>query len=679
MLDITHLNLMPQIPEQSTNPHLATMFNGVKIGNTTFLGTFTDGQEMILSAYAYLHPNSPFKGNTDVFNRLFFLIDTGLTNWHNNIKLNDMGYGMEACIAYLLLLVYEPQSIPADRPAIWDDGIDKNNAAILAEKPNVYENHIVGDLWLNGDLREAIAVYFGSIIVDDAVSYNKVKTTIEGCMLNTLLADGGTHYAGYNTESPSYHGEATMRTWVWYYLLTGLQSVKDYIIATNPYIPMVVVPNGDGYKEWTTSPSWKPYYNRTTLKQEALMKAYISGEPYNYGIGITYGAAHILHGFLYRSDVTVSKSLPTDYFYFDRNSLGVRGLTNNKYGVVSVMRDPSSPLPELNETPFQFQDGMASFVGSFTLNADTPITQHALNAAFHGTAPEIAVKSTPETDWNRGQRWAFLTGKDCKNNDIKSLEVYGFTTKYNVTRQRFVATKWDAYQQWVITKDRVIGMCEIEATTANSTYGLAQRIALVSGRKNACGTRKDIVIIDDNNFEYGDLKVRIHAKNYAGIVDTHTFSIMNIAGDDFSTMIALHDVNSGRDKSTTYYFPKNTKRYALVEVINNERVFSNNVTALSGLATGLDGFEFEEPTLRKITIVHNHTATALDYNGSFTTPYNRFRTLKSWTETLDVIEVVGGIVLPTISIPAFSSVMFINSNIDNDFILGNLYKENIFV
>jgi len=669
------LNLLPDIPEPATNPHIATAFNGVKTGNVTFTKSFAESDEMLLAALAYLHPASPYQNQQPVLDRLTLLLDTVLGGWNNGrMALNDMQFCFHATVSYLMLKQYQPTGIPANRKADWEAGIRKNIDKILSTNINVYTNHIVGAIWLNGDIRLAMGIYFGSLAIDDAVSANIAKTVIEDIMPQTLLPDGATHYVGYQNESPSYHGEAMIRPYAWYYLLTRSQKVNDFICSTKNYIPLMQIPLGEGFKEWSTSPAWKPYYNRTSLKPEALAKAYLSGDGLNYEIG--KGSQSLFLAFLYRSGLT-AKALPDNYHLYDKNSMGPRGRWGN-WGVVGTLRDPSVPAPELTETRFLNMDGVSTLVGAFTLNSNATSTTYPLNAAFQGAAPEVKYAAGKETDWQRGAKWAFLTGKDRSDAQTRTNSVYGLSTRYGVSKTRFNELPWKALQQWVVTPDRVIGMTEMEATASSTVYGLAQRIQLVSGRRNASGTRKTLNTIDANTFEYGDLRLKIISKDYAGTVNTVYHGVMNDALDTLSVMIELHDANSGNDVSQTY--PAGTRRYAFFEVTNKDRSYSSNAVRLT-LATGLEGFEFQESAGRKVRMIHNTTGSAVALNtSSMTSPYTKSRMVKSWDESMltNLSISTGNTTIPYTSIPAYGHVLVINSSIADDHVAGYQTYDSIF-
>ena len=674
LLNAQTLNLLPDIPEPSTNPHLATAFNGVNVGNTTWppANYFKDADEVLLATMAYLHPSSPFKDQQAYLDRALFILDKVLGGWNDgSMPLNEMTFCLHAPVSYLMLKQYKPSAITPLQQANWEAGIRKNIDAIILAAPEIYSDNIVGALWINGDVRLACTVYFGGIALNDTVSVAKAKNVIEVLMPKTLLNDGGTHYVGYQNESPSYHGEALIRMFAWYYIFTKSQAVRDFICATDKYIPLVHVPLGEGFHEWSSSPAWKPYYNRVTLKIDALAKAYLGGDQYNYTIG--QGRQHLYLTFLYRSGLS-GVPLPGNYMLYDKNSMGPRGIYGN-WGVVGTLRDPSKPLPELTETRFLNMDGVNTIVGAFALNTTANATQYPLNAAFQGAAPQVKYSSGTETDWSRGVKWAFLTGKDRNDAQTKSKAIYGLTTNYGVSKSRFVEVGWKSQQQWVVTPDRVIGMTEMESSSTSTSaqrtiYGLAQRIQLVSGRLNASGTKKTLVTVDANTYEYGDLRIKIIEKNYNGTVDAIYHGVMNTVGDDRSVMLNLNDVSSQGDTQFTY--PAGTRRFAFFEVTNNVRSYSSNASRLA-LATGLEGFEFTESSGRKIRIIHNVTNSAIALNtNTMSCPYGSLRMLKSWDETtLNTLIVSAGTgTIPYTSIPKYSHITIINSDIADDHIGG---------
>lgn len=670
------LNLLPTIPEPATNPHLATAFNGVKTGTLTYAKTVTQSDEMLLAAMAYLHPSSPYKDQQLILDRLTVLLDSVFGGWNSGkLPVNDMMFSFHSAVSYLMLKQYKPSAIPVGKQTLWEAAIRKNIDAIVAGNPNVYSSKIVGSLWLNGDLRRCLGVYFGALALNDTVLAPMAKNIIENVMTKTLLADGGTHYVGYDTEASVYHGEITMRGFIWYYILTRSQVVKDFICATNNYIPLIQIPLGNGFKEWISCPSDKAYYNQTPLTVEALAKSYLNGDPYNYQIG--KGTQNLYLAFLYRSGLT-GKVVPDNYLLFDKNHLGPRGRWGN-WGVIGKTRDSSNPNPELTESTTAITGGGTNtFVGAFTLNSTAASNTYALNACFQGTAPQVKFATGLENDWQRGNKWALLSGTASNNAITRTHSIYGLSTRFSLSKKNFVSVGWNAMEQWVVTPDRLIGMVEVEATTSSTVYGLAQRIQLVSGRMGQLGTRKLLNFVDANTYEYGDLRVKVIDKNYLGTVDTLYHGVNNGVGDNYSVMVLLNDAKSGGDVANVY--PVGTRRYAFIEVTNKDRIYSTNPTRLT-LDAGLEGFEFQESAGRKVRMVHNTLGTAVSMSAAtIVCPYTKVRVLKSWDETvLTALPVLtSACSIPTISIPAYGHLLIINSNVADDHSLGYHTYDSIF-
>jgi hypothetical protein len=185
-------------------------------------------------------------------------------------------------------------------------------------------------------------------------------------------------------------------------------------------------------------------------------------------------------------------------------------------------------------------------------------------------------------------------------------------------------------------------------------------------------------MIDANTFEYGDLRVKIISKDYAGMVDTIYHGVMNDIIDKYSVMIELHDVNSGND--VAYNYPSGTSRYAFFEVTNKDRNYTSNASRLT-LTTGLEGIEFQESAGRKVRMIHNTTSSAIALNtNTMPSPFTKTRMIKSWDEaTMISLTVSGGnTTIPYTSIPAYSHIMVINSNISDDFMAGYKTFDSIF-
>jgi len=615
---------LPNIPEPLNNPHLAKAFEGVKPVDKPILDKdlFVNGDEMLVAAFAYLHPQSPYKSQPEVLNRLIALLNWGIGNWSKGIKLGDMSYNFHANAAYFLLKTYSPAAIPDSQKVVWEAALRSNMRQIL-QNTNLYQKQIVGAVWLNGDIRIALGGYFGALALHDSVNQKIFANTIENCMTQTLLPDGGTHYVGYQNESPTYHGGATIRYLLWYYLLTQSAKVKQMVMRTKNYIPMMWVTLGKGFHEWTTSPAWKPYYNTSNCNAEALAKAYLTGDSYNYTIG--KGSQELYLAFLYKSGLQETV-LPNNFMLFDKNTLGPRG-RYGMWGLQGTARNVSQPQPELNEPTFLNMDGINTYAGAYVLDAHAAPNQYPLNAAFQGTAPQVKIKKGKDTDFQRGNVWAFLTGKKCLTAVSKSVSLYGLSAEHAIAGIRFRETDWQSVQQWLFLPERLIGLVEMHNATATTAYGLAHRLALSSGRLKVSGNKKTLLNNGNGQWEYGDLLIKVHQQNYLGSVETFEYGTMNHPDDTYSTMIVLHDsANTVVDQPKMY--PSGTSKWALIEVIPKkwQRLYTN--AQVLTLPNGLKGFGFADDK-QQAYIIHNTTDTAIEYQALLPALFSHSRILYS--------------------------------------------------
>ena len=668
------LNLLPPISEPATNPHAATTFDGVKVGDTKLYGIQKDPGETMTAALAYFHPSSPYKGQSGIYDRMVVLLDSMFTKWYigKSADLGDFPGAVETTYAYLTLKTYAPDKIPADKQAKWETGIKNKNNYMITNYPGIFISNSVGSLVMNMEMKRVFAVFLGGLCLNDTAVANKGKRAMENCLFKNILPDGGTHYVSYSNETMGYHS-ITVEMTAWYYLFTGSQAAKKFLFALKSYCPISQMPNG--YDEYSTAPPWKSQYVTKFLSNSALMEGYLTGDGYNYTMG--QGQKTLIYAFIYRSGIT-ALVLPDNFTLYDRNTLGPR----SHYGLwttVGTTRDPSTPLPELTETPNATMCGISTFAGAAITKSDGTI-----NAAFHGAAPMVKYAAGFEDDWNRGNKWGFMTGPAMHTSTSKGREVYGLASSYNIYKRDFTnSTGWKSTQQWVYTPDRVIGMTEISNSATSTIYGLAQRIALVSYRgtaKPGDGKAALLVMVDNNTYEYNNLRIKVLSKDFTGIVDTTYYGIYSTTvptSTDFgSVMIALHDAKSGSDTAVTY--PAGTKRYALFEVTYNTKSYSSNAARLT-LANGLEGFEFQESG-RKVRMIHNTTGSAISYSGTMTCLFGSARIMQSWNDaTLNPLTVTAGsTTIPSVSIPAYGNIVIVNSDIANDQTAGYLKYEDIF-
>jgi hypothetical protein len=180
------LNLLPAAPYPESNPHLAKAFEGVRIGNTTYTGDARDQDETMLAALAYLHPSSPYKGQTAVLDRLLVLLDGRFSLWAQDKDLGDHMSSFQPTYAYLALKTFAADRIPPEKRARWEAAIAKHTAYLIDNNPNIYKEHLVGALVVNMDIFRTMSVWLGGLAFGDEASAAIGKSAVEDCMTKCL-------------------------------------------------------------------------------------------------------------------------------------------------------------------------------------------------------------------------------------------------------------------------------------------------------------------------------------------------------------------------------------------------------------------------------------------------------------------------------------------------------------
>ncbi len=662
---------LPPIPEQSINPHFAAMWSGMKLGVTTVdfsTGTLRSAAntETRTCVFAYLHPQSPYYQQQAVLDRLLVLIDAGLNPANVGPAYTNYAYS-----SYAMLKHYQPSAIPPAMDSTWTGWVNTTVSGLITQYPRLFNNSTaeIKDMELNLDQRWANHVYFGGLAVGNAAWVEQGRQCIEEIFTRALLADGGTHYVGYQNEGANYHG-LVMYQFMEYWILSRSPSITHALSESRIYTSLISQTYGRGYNEWTSSPAWKAQYNATIQNGPALMSANLDGD--GYSATIANNAIGFYEAFFYKSGVT-PLALPDNYTVFDRNIQGPR-FRYGTYGAVGVGRNVQFGAPEVLEVNTGLHSGKNSLAGSFVLNTAATSSQDPLIMAFHGAMPQIKVLGGAEGDWNRGNIWNFMTtGEQVQTS--RSQEVYGLSSSYRPTYRGFTpstkAAAWDMRQQWVLTPTRIIGVNSAESNASSQLYGLSQRIAFVGS---------SLTRVDDNTFT-GPLNLKIHDKNYTGPVSNFGYSIRNDA-DPLrwtSPMVQLHDIDSSKDSTTLVTYPAGTSRYAVMEINPSSNAPATDVARLS-LAAGLSGFEFTENGNRKVRLVHNITASPISYTASLVSPFPQTRLLKSWeVETPAALAVSAGATAVSISIPAYSHILLVNSSVAADHTGGFRKAEDVFV
>lgn len=681
-VSLTHLpagpaDLLPLNPAAPNFP--AAFVNGVQTGSVTpQRDSFRAGEEMLLATYAYLSPESPVAGETAYRDRLLVLLDHRFGIWAGGEELRDIGSIWQATYAYFLLRHHRPGDISPARAAVYDAAIERNQESILTDNRLLYDDGILANLWLNGDIRLAKALYFGALIREDAATAAKAAAAIDGVMSAVALADGGTRYVGFWGEVATYHDES-IRNLIYWWKINGSPAARRAIDGTLRYA--VVANEPAGFVEQSSNIPYKHMYNNIRSPRSALWKAYLANDGYNYFFGKseeTASSTELLNVILYQPD-RILRTPPEDVgVFWDGNIQGPRGRFGGTWGWIAHGRDVQRGGPE-DEKLIRSQGyagrqcGKSTFVGAYALGDVADKTP--LKGALDSLLVEFKESAGAETDLMRGNRYRYLA-QDEETRTITRQLFGSLSTSYRISRRTSASatptwdastTPWRGQQLWILTGERLIGLVQIVSDAASTVHGLDLRIVLTGGRRGIMGRFHELLQPDPTTFEFGELRLKAHLSTFTGTTTVERIAISDPSStDDYSALIRIHDAAiAGDDAPVTY--PAGTRRWMVIEITragvpSAQPVY--NVLAGSGTWGVL---QFHEGR-RKIRAVQNLTGSTRNYTGNFVVGATWQQTTlhRSWSDQVTPLNASSGTAVVADAIPAYEHVVAVSSDETSD-------------
>jgi hypothetical protein len=668
------------VPLNSGAPNYANVFaRGVKTGDPVPQPeTGKAGEEILLAVYAYLAPDSPVQGQAPYLERLFVLLDHRFGIWGGGDELRDIGSIWQAHYAYYLVKQKAPETLSPARTALYENAIQVNQASILADNPLLYDQGILAHGWLNGDIRLAMALYFGALASNDSATAETARRAIDNVLARNALGDGGTRYVGFWGEVSTYHDES-IRCLLWWCKITGSPAAKASVDATLRY--SVVANEPDGFSEQSSNIPYKHMYNNIRSMRSSLWKAYLYNDGYNYFFGQpeeTTNSTELLNTILFQPG-RITRTPPTDVgVFFDANLQGPRGRFGGNWGWIAHGRDVQRGGPEnadlIAAQGYQGRHcGKSTFVGAFALGAVTNRT--SLKGALDTVLVEFKETAGTETDVMRGSRYRYLA-QDEQTRTITRRNFGTLSTSYRISRRTSAAaspnwsnstTPWTGQQLWVLTGERAMGLLQIASDAQSTIYGLDTRLVFTGGRRGIMGSYLDLTQPDTNTFAFGDLRARVPLSSFNGSITTQRIAISDPnSTDDFSALVRINDAAiAGNDAPVT--FPAGTRRWIVLDVHRSTNAAAAPVYNVLTNNTNWAVLQFHE-TARKVRIVQNLTATARSYSGNFVVGTNYARTTlhRSWTNTITPLTATNGTTTVTDTIPPYGHMIAVNSNQDDD-------------
>jgi len=664
------------LPNLSTGyPLYGLLYSDVQVDEVAATGAinnFKEGAETLSAVYAYLHPQSPRRYDADVLARLKRLLDARFDVWAaaTGRGLSDIAGAFQSAYAYMLLKHHRPSDLTAPEIDGWEAAMVKFCDYNLSDGTLLYDDHILADLWLNGDIRIAKAIYFSGVALSNTTYQDKAQQAIDRVMTRAVVGDGATHYVGLNNEVATYRN-VTIHSMLWWWVITGSPEMKAALDQTIPYVPLSVEPGG--FQDQSTAIAYKHMYNGLRGRQAALATAYLYGDPYNYffgqGVETSFNSEYaVLLAVLHRGPMT-ALTPPSDFILYDRAIMGPRGRWAD-WAFVATGRDPQTSAPDHDDQGYEGRmGGKNTFVGAMALGGWTNNT--ALRAALDGVCPEFKNKPGPTTDWARsysdGGVYRFLSQDE--NTSTITRDTFGtLATSYRLSNRVSsratpdwgTGTDWLGEQVWLLTEDRVVGLVQIHNEEDAGVYGLDTRIVLTGGRYPIIGTYHDVVQAASNEYDFGELSLRIGENNFGGTNTVQRIGMQNNAGDEYGAILRLHDAADWAD-DTLINYPAGTRRWTVIECIRGGRNFADRVINVTKNNNNVAVLQVEEAA-RRFRLIQNLTAFDRTYTGNFWGISGATATQhKSWTNGVDVVTPVpGDAIAISLTIPAYAHVVVVS-------------------
>ena len=661
---------------------LGVMYDNVKVGDPvvrTLPNGFDEGVELVSATYAYLEPSSPMHLQAAVLTRLKLLMDARFQGYRvpGSAHLTDFSGSFGANFAYFMLKTHRPQDLTATEQAEWEDGMEKFCAKTV-ERDHLYDPDqpvLLGNFWMNADIRLALGLYCGGLTLGNQSYVTAAAHVMENFASRTVLEDGGTYYVGYGPESNTYH-DASIEHLIWWWLMTDSPRAYQAVFKSKNWVPLSTEPRG--FSEESTSIAYKHDYNGLVGQDAALAKGYLFGDQNNYYFGrnseqVNRKAWSLLHAILYKPGLTVPV-MPDQFVVRDRAIDGPRGRFGDWFFTgVGRAHDQQGAEHDWEDGVDPIQGAKNTFVGAGRLKSGS--SGHPFGASFDAASVLFKFGDGVESDWFRGNR----TRHNSMNERTSQVIRKGFATlatSYDISGKRFGAatvgswpvTQWNGDQLWLMTGQRLVGLLQVHPDVQQTVYDTAARFTLCSGRRFVLGGDEALVSTGTNQWDFGELALKVHQSNFGGPVTTTRFEInrgdlVNPRADrDFAVSIELHDnaLFDSTNSADRVTYPAGTRRYALMECGSQGAAFAN-VSNVTAAGTPFTVFEVPENN-RSFRLVQNVTAQSQTYTAAVTTTYQTASLHRSWHDRVLPLPVAAGSAAVSVSIPAYSHVVVVAGN-----------------
>ncbi|MBM4089783.1 MAG: hypothetical protein FJ276_10195 [Planctomycetes bacterium] len=712
-------NICPPVPDPGHNPHwqgalarwrstlAAANTEAPKVKDRRVDGRF--GAEMVDLAYAFCHPQSPWRGEAQALALVLRMYESMVRRWESTQSLEMIEDFMPQ--TFCLLSSAWPTLLTPARRARWEQPIRSNAERMVATLGDTFRNRRRDQLWANAHVICLASLAWSALALGDE-KYRVLGDEGVKVFGDSLLPDGGYSYVGYQNEAFTYHFVTPERL-AWYAIATGSPAAREQLLATRNYYCLSWLPRG--VADYSSATMMKQYWNMARPDIAALLAAYLAADGYNLGAAYNLGGdwstntnADLLAAFYYRPGLS-PKRFPDNYLLFDRNIIGPVGRWGD-FSFCGTTRDPSAVTASAQDYDGSlFGNFTSGFVGAITLMSEEEAARSTnayarrwpLSAALQNAACEVKVEPGADTDIVRRSKHRFMA--QCQRNAVSLGADYGgLTTVYKVTDKTsgggttFKALPWEGRQAWLLTRDRLVGLLEISALADTRAWGIHGTLMLVAGRE-AWGHRREMVETGPGAWRYGNLAVRVISHDFAAVSTEYTDIFTGSAKK--SARLLLWDRPGGEAAEELWDYEAGATHYWLVEARPAWSEPAQAVRRLEKLPPALRGFVVTEKK-RELRLVQNITDKPVRYAERISVQYGacslhlsadngwRFRNIESARRDPGA-EVIGGSgVRPAevrdgaasieVGIPAWQHVLVVSSADPSDHAQNNNVCESIY-
>ncbi|MEM6884215.1 MAG: hypothetical protein AAF571_04230 [Verrucomicrobiota bacterium] len=626
------VNILPEVPEWNGNPYVAGTLEYIErmlakpdteflLGEKgaqqfikgkadPYLNSRNTADEMRVYAWAGLHPQSPYRGNPEVLVRALrrahaftdAYVRTDITS--KDMTINDF-FACYSMMDGLLMLKHGCSDLvlPVQMER-WDAAVRKAGAFWF---DFIQEYNGVGwwtddasrgfGSFCNHNVTEGMIVQFAWLYHQENREYQDVGKRVVAMQKKALYPDGAISYIRDQNQCYGYHAVNIVK-FIRHWELTGDPIAMELLTGTRNFYPLTTELGNTN--EWWSAPVWKYQWNSSGYGPAQEIVAGLTGCGYNKAIAnqeLDYHNGRILSieaAPYFRSAVKPVDRLE-NFMVFDRNIQGARS-RNGRFGTALVGRNYG------NE-----DSGKMAFAGCIVAD---PIDnkRHPLNAAVMAVYPRVRIRDDVE-EW-RG--CAYLSHNE-QNSMTVGHTFGGLATTHDLAMTSFgqvvLPQEWGASQQWISLPGRIIGMVEVYPKSKDlRAYDITGRVRLGYGRSGPLRP-KEITRLDDQHYAYGDLQVRLHQHNYAGI----STEISGIFRDSARKATEIVFSEPAHESTGKRVYSEDTRYYFTVEIMPEWSQPADSFMVID--ENNIRGFETQVGD-KRFLLIHNISDEEVSYRAN---------------------------------------------------------------